>query len=401
MLRQLTESELVIVNQMCKKECGVDDFWVLDAEPANDMFESCYNYFLGTSSLLVFKDDLQNNRVPLNVMHQRMIPLGNWLPGELVMMNPPPDGARPGKNMMLKSALCMPKDLTMAGYNTDELAKAYEMGTMTDVSISWTDGTPVCDICHNDLRNWKLCEHIPGQMYDGMKCTFTVENAHLQFISVVDKGGLPNATLLSTGDGINLMISDGKSNWIDKKQLSIDIPFSGMLMAPIITKLKGGDSDMITYKQAKEQFITELAAEFVPVATLQEKEAALTAATEKTTQLETDLAKVTDQFIKANDDLNKQAGLVTIGKNRLAWLTTEFHRLGVASSGDLWIEETKNDLLAGIIEDDKRVAYLEAEIESMKTELKGKVEKEKFASESKDEKKPYTHLDNPELYQVR
>lgn len=418
MLRAPTDAELAVINEMAEEELTKDDCWVLDCQPANDFMETCYCYFLGTSSLLNYKTDLENTRVPMNVMHMRHIPLGNWLPGELAMLEQVPEGARPGKNMILNAPLYMPKDITMAGYNTDELVRAYQTGLMKEVSIAWRGGSLICDICHNDLRDYRKCEHIPGQMYDGVKCTFTVENSHLQFISLVDKGGLPEAKILSDGGDWNIL-SDGSGDWSGIKKLAMDTQLQGSLMAPIdgIKSPKGGKDEMLSYQEFKEKFTKELAAEYVlktvhdPVvnklaeteATVIEKDKALAAKETELTAVTKNLTDMTAKFANVNSELEAGKKAFGIGEKHLTDLTAEYNRLGVLINGDKWNEEAEKELMDKL-EPDKRAELLTSKIEAMLTDPKVKDlggQRTKEQGKELGKEKLISHMDNPDLYMVR
>lgn len=226
MARKPTDKELALINQLAKRECSADEFYVFDAKPANDFMLTSYFYYLGTTSLMNFKADLDRERLRLGTSHKRDLNLGRWLPGKLVSVDTP-EGARPGKNYQLQAPFYMPKGLTIGQYNTDELARGIETGILTDVSIEWRNGTPICDICKNDVRNGEQCPHIPGRLYDGVVCTFTVENAHLGACDLVDDGGLPLATL-SDGAGGGWRLS-GSGSMQTIKELSAKHPMVGVL----------------------------------------------------------------------------------------------------------------------------------------------------------------------------
>ena len=223
MTRQPTEAELNFINShLAEKPMMPEQCIMIDAALANDMMTSCYFYHIGTSSLFLFAQDLEEKMIPCNAMHKRDIPLGAWLPGKIITVASPPEGALPGKNYQLQAPLYMPKDLTVNGYNTNELAKAHECGVLKDVSISWIGNKQtklICSVCGEDIRNYEKCSHMPGQEYEGKVCTFAVEMAHLSNVALVDDGGLPGAMFLSSGE-MKILVKDGKPDWSDIKKLS-------------------------------------------------------------------------------------------------------------------------------------------------------------------------------------
>jgi len=195
MLRKPNEKELAYINdRIAKKTLTADDVYIFDeVSIANDFMLTSYGYYLGTSSLFNFKNDLEKNKIPVQINHKTDIPLGTWLPGEIRTVTPP-EGAKQGKNYELVASLYMPMGLEINGYKTDEIVKAYQTGTLTDVSIAWTDGRPVCDICGKDYLSQE-CSHMVGMEYEGVTCTVTIEDAHLAECSLVWSGALPGAQL--------------------------------------------------------------------------------------------------------------------------------------------------------------------------------------------------------------
>jgi len=230
-MRLPTPEEMMLINAQAKSPGKADEFYVFDAKPANNFMLTVYKYYLSASSLHNFKADLDRERLRLGTSHKRDLNLGRWLPGKLVSVQTP-EGARKGRSYQLQAPFYMPKAMTIGQYNTDELAKGIETGILTDISIEWYGGTPVCDVCGDDVRT---CEHIPGQLYDGVMATFTIENAHLGACDLVDDGGLPLATL-SDGEGSDWKLS-GPVNMEGIKKLSAKNPMTGLLSLPFHTSL--------------------------------------------------------------------------------------------------------------------------------------------------------------------
>ncbi len=228
-MRSPSPTELSLISQQAKRKCSADEFYVYDAKPANDFMLTSYFYYIGTSSLLNFKADLDRERLRLGTSHKRDLNLGRWLPGKLVSVDTP-EGARKGKSYQLQAPFYMPKDLQIGQYDTDHIAKGIETGILTDLSIEWYDGTPICDICKNDVRSSEDCPHVPGMFYDGVMATFTVENAHLGACDLVDDGGLPQATLSDGNLDISKMAIGSMKNL---KKPSNDVFMNGRLTLSI------------------------------------------------------------------------------------------------------------------------------------------------------------------------
>lgn len=64
----------------------------------------------------------------------------------------------------------MPTDVELpaaAPYpSTTKMAQAIDMGLSRDTSIGFGIDRYECSICHNDIRDWDNCMHMPGQVYD-------------------------------------------------------------------------------------------------------------------------------------------------------------------------------------------------------------------------------------------
>ena len=405
-MRLPNEKELTLINQLAKKECTADEFMVFDAKPANDYMLTAYKYYLGTTSLMNFKADLDRERLRLGTSHKRDLNLGRWLPGEIVSVDTP-EGARKGRSYQLQAPFYMPKGLTIGQYNTDELAKGIETGILTDISIEWYGGKPVCDLCGGDIRIYDECPHIPGREYEEGLCTFTVENAHLGACDLVDDGGLPLATL-SDGEGTDWKLS-GPVNMDGIKKLSVDHPMTGRLILSLENNLTGGNK--VTFDDFAKQFSKELAEAYVLKADHEKAvgdlhvqvEAGKTELTTAKTDLEKtqgELTALADNFGRINAELDASKDLIRIGENRLNELRVEYHKLGVILHDDKWIEETENENLDAM-DSMKRLEYLAAKIATMKDEVKTKLKKGTAPAPAKDDDAPYSHLDNPELYRTK
>lgn len=54
---------------------------------------------------------------------------------------------------------------TQSGMTTDDITKGIDAGTIFDTSVGFNSKSWECSICENDIRNWRLCEHVPGHKY--------------------------------------------------------------------------------------------------------------------------------------------------------------------------------------------------------------------------------------------
>ncbi len=412
MARKPTDKELALINQLAKRECSADEFYVFDAKPANDFMLTSYFYYLGTTSIMNFKADLDRERLRLGASHKRDLNFGRWLPGDIASVDTP-EGAKKGRSYQLQAPFYMLKGLTVGQYNTDELAKGIETGTLLDLSIEWHGGKPICDICGGDIRKYDECEHFPGREYDGVVCTFTVENAHLGACDLVDDGGLPLATL-AAGDGDSLKLADPGS-LENIKKLSAEHPMTGRLvfsLSDIGNNLTEG-GNTVTFEEFVKQFSKELAEHYVPKAdhdkAVADLQAQLTTAQTETTKVKEDLAKVQGDLTELTEkskgisaELDASKDLIRIGDTRLNELREEYHKLGVILYEDKWSKEAEDTSL-NALDAPKRLEHLTAKITTMKEEVKtklAKTDKGDHTSEG-DRNTQYSHLDNPALYRTK
>ncbi len=412
MARKPTDKELALINRLAKRECSADEFYVFDAKPANDFMLTCYFYYLGTTSIMNFKADLDRERLRLGASHKRDLNFGRWLPGDIASVDTP-EGAKKGRSYQLQAPFYMLKGLTVGQYNTDELAKGIEAGTLLDLSIEWNGGKPICDICGGDIRKYDECEHLPGREYDGVVCTFTVENAHLGACDLVDDGGLPLATL-ATGDGDGLKLADPGS-LENIKKLSAEHPMTGRLvlsLSDIGNNLKEGGNN-VNFEEFVKQFSKELAEHYVPKAdhdtAVTDLQTQLTTAQTETTKVKEDLAKaqgdlteLTEKSKGISAELDASKDLIRIGETRLNELREEYHKLGVILYEDKWSKEAEDTTL-NALEAPKRLEHLTAKITTMKEEVKTRLAKADKGDHTSDRDMTiqYSHLDNPALYRTK
>lgn len=98
-----------------------------------------------------------------------------------------------------------------SGPSTDDLHASIEGGTLGDVSVGLHGGSPVCDVCGNEMSTgWDdtACPHVPGTTYSmsdpeqnaqkkrgvpGGKCSYSLVEARMGELSGVYDGAVPGA----------------------------------------------------------------------------------------------------------------------------------------------------------------------------------------------------------------
>lgn len=415
-LRNATKKELEYINvNFAKKELFEEDIYVLDSIVGNDYNLSEYFSRIGTSSLRNFVRDLKNvdDQIVLLINHggggffggDAGIPLGTWFKGKLSNVSEGHD---------FNATLYMSKDLEAKGYNTDQLVKAYEVGHLTDVSMSVTGGTPVCDICSNNIRS-SDCSHFPGQKYEGVLCTFTIENAHLAGeISMAWKGALPGSKLNQDEKrkrgNVNFFYHnrEGESHVVENIK---DMPEDAVLCYTLTSKVGGMKLDAnkssdpgaqqlekevekMTFEEIKEKYGDILSKNFVEKA---DHEKVVNENTDLTKQVKTagkEKDTLTETLTKSEADktdlqqtVNDQAGMVEVAEGHAESLKTEFKSLGASVFGDSWNEDAEMKELEGKSGVDL-VSHLERKIGMFKNQqkdLKGSIPTGKQSLSKDDE----------------
>ncbi len=393
-MRPPTKAELALINELAKRECAAEEFYVFDAKPANDFLLTSYFYFLGTSSLYNYRSDLEKERLRLGTSHRRDLGIGRWLPGEIAQVSTPA-GAKPGCNSMLQAPFYMARGLQIGQYRTDDIAKAIEMGIITDVSIEWSGAKKLeCDLCHNDIRDGSTCEHFPGREYDGVLCTFTVQDSHLNACDLVDDGGLPMATL-GDSDDVAVLAGDGGFQWQNIKKIPVGKLMSGRLMLSI-GKIKQEET-VKTFEELCEQYKDQLTAIYMLKADHQQTVDALATANQTLETTKTELAEMKERFGTINAELEDSRPFTEIGKTHMQSLVDEYNRLGTILHGDKWDHETEQQHLDAMTVPDRK-KFLEEKLAQMKPEAERLVQRQKLEDEKKNQ--PYTHLQDPALYKA-
>lgn len=91
--------------------------------------------------------------------------------------------------------------LDLNGLSTDQFVRGVRSGVIKDVSIGFSGGTRICDLCR---QNYMRCSHWAGMIYETeengvirqVRATVTIENATLNEVSAVYDGATPGAVIL-------------------------------------------------------------------------------------------------------------------------------------------------------------------------------------------------------------
>ena len=97
---------------------------------------------------------------------------------------------------LLRDTSSTPPDLRI-----DEYIRRIEKRFYDSVSVGFRNAEEICNICEKpifDLHRADPCEHIPKHYYDGVRCTYSVDNANLGEVSLTPQPSNTGAKLYDT-----------------------------------------------------------------------------------------------------------------------------------------------------------------------------------------------------------
>lgn len=176
-------------------------FW--DAEISSDVIDAYYTHML-PSTLSNFRDDAIAGVAYLPGHKHYELPFGRSVDAVLE------DATNPLRKRVVSSFYTMP-GLKLNATSTDDLINGLRSGILRDVSVGFSGGQMLCDICQRDF--WD-CPHIPGLKYEDKEgdtvrkvlATFGIDGAHLSEVSSVFDGATPRAEVLKA----HQMAEDGE-----------------------------------------------------------------------------------------------------------------------------------------------------------------------------------------------
>ena len=175
-------------------------FWL--AAISNNQLDAYFTYMDADTTLRNYAQDAAAGVSFLAAHNARTLPFGRSLTGALI----------PGDVTEVHADFFTIPGLTIdvGGFGasprtTDQLITAIKAGIQRDVSVGFYGGWFKCNVCGNDLMDWRMCQHFPGLTYevkgeDGVLrqvlATATVIDAHLAEVSAVYDGATPGAVIL-------------------------------------------------------------------------------------------------------------------------------------------------------------------------------------------------------------
>lgn len=105
------------------------------------------------------------------------------------------------KSVIATATILRDTDDTPTDLRLNEYIRRIEKGFYNSVSVGFRDATETCNICSKGIFDYTLddpCPHIPQRYYDGVECTFDVDNARLREVSLVSTPANASAKFLDT-----------------------------------------------------------------------------------------------------------------------------------------------------------------------------------------------------------
>lgn len=175
-------------------------FW--QSEISNDRRDA-YDGYMDISTLRNFAVDATTGVAILPAHDHRELPFGYSLTGQL--------DQQPDRTRVLSDAYTL-RGLTIGDVQTDSFIDGVRAGIIRDVSVGFSlgeNGWYRCNVCGNDLMDYRKCSHWPGYTYEvegddgvirNVLATFTVIDARLVEYSPVYDGATPSAGILKIQD---------------------------------------------------------------------------------------------------------------------------------------------------------------------------------------------------------
>lgn len=154
--------------------------------------EDSYGSIMTEKSMRNYVEDCNAGSIPLMRDHatESNMQLGMIVKGEYDEAN---------KRVIANARVLRDTPQTPPDMRIDEYIRRMERGMVPGFSISFRDADETCNICHKDIfpqrHTEDACPHVPKLMYDGVRCTYNVDNARLREVSFVTTPATPGTGL--------------------------------------------------------------------------------------------------------------------------------------------------------------------------------------------------------------
>ena len=103
------------------------------------------------------------------------------------------------KRVVATISMLRDSDSTPENMRVNEYIRRIERRFYDSCSVAFRDAEETCNICNKGIFDFYRddpCPHIPKKIYDGVECTYDVDNARLRHVGLVTAPSNPNAKLL-------------------------------------------------------------------------------------------------------------------------------------------------------------------------------------------------------------
>jgi len=106
-----------------------------------------------------------------------------------------------GKQAIATIRMLRDTDDTPQHLRVNEYIRRMERNMYNSCSIAYSGGVETCRLDGKPIFDWTIddpCPHIPGRVYDGERCVYDIDDAHLREVSLVPTPSNKGAKLLDT-----------------------------------------------------------------------------------------------------------------------------------------------------------------------------------------------------------
>jgi hypothetical protein len=140
--------------------------------------------------------------------------------------------------------------------STDDFIRAVEAGIARDISVGLYGGAWICDICGNNYRSYRDCDHLAGFTYPAgdqgdrqLLSTVAIDGAHLAEHSAVYDGATPGAMVLKAQDMARAGQIEPDQKRLVEVRYQIELP-DGRKIVPVPQKV--GEAEESPLRAAPE-----------------------------------------------------------------------------------------------------------------------------------------------------
>ena len=154
--------------------------------------EDTYGSIMTEQTMRNYVEDCNGGSIPLMRDHstESAMQLGMIVRGEYDEAN---------KRVVANARVLRDTPQTPPDLRIDEYIRRMERGMVPGFSVAFRDADETCNICHKDIFPQRdtpdACPHVPKLVYDGVRCTYNVDNARLREVSFVTTPSTPGTGL--------------------------------------------------------------------------------------------------------------------------------------------------------------------------------------------------------------